>query len=90
MFRKHLQLILLHKFPEHYGEVLNAVLKSSESQNLSLDVWQDLLRVLSGKSKTFSVHLPKIRDDIRHYATEQRLLSLQEVRFSTYEIIIIF
>ncbi|XP_034176460.2 ectopic P-granules autophagy protein 5 isoform X1 [Osmia lignaria lignaria] len=79
LFRKHLQLILLHKFPEHYGEVLNAVLKSSESQNLSLDVWQDLLRVLSGKSKTFSVHLSKIRDDIRHYATEQRLLSLQEI-----------
>ncbi|XP_003703213.1 ectopic P-granules autophagy protein 5 isoform X2 [Megachile rotundata] len=80
LFRKHLQLILLHKFPEHYGEVLNAVLKSSESQNLSLDVWHDLLRILSGKQKTtFSIHLSKIRDDIRHYATEQRLLSLQEI-----------
>lgn len=81
LFRNHLRLILLHEFPEHYGEVLSAVLRGSESQNLSLDVWRDLLGALSGKPKgSPPIHPSKIRDEIRHYATEQRLLSRQEVR----------
>ncbi|XP_076238292.1 ectopic P-granules autophagy protein 5 [Calliopsis andreniformis] len=80
LFRNHLRLVLLHDFPEHYGEVLSAILKCSESQNLSLDVWRDLLGTLSGKPKnTFLIQFSKIREDIRHYATEQRLLSLQEI-----------
>lgn len=82
LFRNHLRLILLHEFPEHYGEVLSAVLRGSESQNLSLDVWRDLLSALSGKPKSGApIHSSKIREEIRHYATEQRLLSRQEVRF---------
>ena len=85
MFRNHLRLVLLHEFPEHYGEVLSAVLKSSESQNLSLDVWRDLLGTLSGKPKNaFVIQFSKVRDDIRHYATEQRLLSRQEVCLLAY------
>ncbi|XP_066590073.1 ectopic P granules protein 5 homolog isoform X2 [Prorops nasuta] len=80
LFRNHLRLVLLHEFPEHYGEVLSAILKGSESQNLSLDVWRDLLGALSGKPKSAApVHSNKIRDEVRHYATEQRLLSRQEM-----------
>ncbi|KAL0115562.1 hypothetical protein PUN28_010822 [Cardiocondyla obscurior] len=81
VFRNHLRLILLHEFPEHYGEVLSAVLRGSESQNLSLDVWRDLLGALSGKPKNIapSQNPSKVRDEIRHYATEQRLLSRQEM-----------
>ncbi|KYQ47638.1 hypothetical protein ALC60_13394 [Trachymyrmex zeteki] len=81
LFRNHLRLILLHEFPEHYGEVLSAVLRGSESQNLSLDVWRDLLGALSNKPKNNapSQNPLKIRDEIRHYATEQRLLSRQEM-----------
>ncbi|XP_012225114.2 ectopic P granules protein 5 homolog isoform X2 [Linepithema humile] len=80
LFRNHLRLILLHEFPEHYGEVLSAVLRGSESQNLSLDVWRDLLSALSSKPKSSApIHSLKIRDEIRHYATEQRLLSRQEM-----------
>ncbi|XP_076652381.1 ectopic P-granules autophagy protein 5 isoform X1 [Halictus rubicundus] len=80
LFRNHLRLVLLHEFPEHYGEVLSVVLKNSESQNLSLDVWRDLLGTLSGKPKnSFTIQPSKIRDDIRHYAIEQRLLSRQEM-----------
>ncbi|OAD55805.1 Ectopic P granules protein 5 like protein, partial [Eufriesea mexicana] len=80
LFRNHLRLVLLHEFPEHYGEVLSAVLKGSECQNLSLDIWQDLLNTLSGKSRnTFLAQPSKIRDDIRRYATEQKLLSQQEI-----------
>ncbi|XP_024941283.1 ectopic P granules protein 5 homolog isoform X2 [Cephus cinctus] len=80
LFRNHLRLVLLHEFPEHYGEVLSAVLKGSEGQNLSLDVWRDLLGALSGRSKTAApIHPTKVRDEIRRYATEQRLLSRQEM-----------
>ncbi|XP_043590253.1 ectopic P granules protein 5 homolog isoform X3 [Bombus pyrosoma] len=79
LFRNHLRLVLLHEFPEHYGEVLSVVLKNSERQDLSLDVWRDLLGALSGKSKNAFPSYSKIRDEIRHYATEQKLLSRQEI-----------
>lgn len=76
-----MRLVLLHEFPEHYGEVLSTILKGSESQNLSVEVWRDLLSALCGKTiPPTSMHPTKIRDDIQHYATEQRLLSRQEVR----------
>ena len=71
LFRNHLRLILLHEFPEHYGEILSVVLKNSERQDLSLDIWRDLLGALSGKSKNAFPSYSKIRDEIRHYATEQ-------------------
>lgn len=72
--------MLLHEFPEHYGEVLTAVLRGSEGQSLSLDVWRDLLSALSEKPKAAPRIQPsKIREEVRRYATEQRLLSRQEV-----------
>ncbi|XP_012284320.1 ectopic P granules protein 5 homolog isoform X2 [Orussus abietinus] len=80
LFRNHLRHVLFHEFPEHYGEVLGAILRGSECQNLSLDVWRDLLGALSGRSKTAGpIHPAKIRDEIRRYATEQKLLSCQEM-----------
>ncbi|XP_043289159.1 ectopic P granules protein 5 homolog isoform X2 [Venturia canescens] len=80
LFRNHLRLVLLHEFPEHYGEVLGAVLRGSEGQSLSLDVWRDLLGALSGRSKSAAPIQPnKVRDEIRRYATEQKLLSRQEM-----------
>ena len=72
---------MLHEFPEHYGEVLSAILRGSEGQSLSLDVWRDFLGALSGRPKTAPpIHASKARDEIRRYATDQRLLSRQEVR----------
>ncbi|XP_014236749.1 ectopic P granules protein 5 homolog isoform X1 [Trichogramma pretiosum] len=81
LFRNHLRLVLLHDFPEHYGEVLTTVLRGSESQSLSIDVWRDLLGALSGRAKNSPMPLqgPKVREEIRRYATEQRLLSRQEI-----------
>ena len=84
LFRNHLRLVLLHEFPEHYGEVLSAVLRGSESQSLAMDVWRDLLGALSGRPRNAPpiLHGGKVREEIRRYATEQRLLSRQEVRFA--------
>ncbi|XP_008546899.1 ectopic P granules protein 5 homolog [Microplitis demolitor] len=79
LYRNHLRLVLLHEFPEHYGEVLGAILRGSEGQNLSLDVWRGLLAALSGRSRCVVLHPSKVREEIRRYATEQRLLSRQEI-----------
>ena len=84
---------MLHEFPEHYGEVLSVILRGSEGQNLSLDVWRDLLGALSGRPKAAPpIQASKIREEIRRYATEQRLLSRQEVcllKDSVYHLLII-
>ncbi|XP_043464914.1 ectopic P granules protein 5 homolog isoform X3 [Leptopilina heterotoma] len=80
LFRNHLRLVLLHEFPEHYGEVLSVILRGSEGQCLSLDVWRDLLGALSGRAKSAPpMHVLKVRDEIRRYATEQKMLSRQEM-----------
>lgn len=80
IFRNHLRFVLLHEFPEHYGEVLAAILRGSESQSLSLDVWKDFLNALSGRPKcSLAIQPNKTKEEIRRYATEQRLLSKQEV-----------
>ncbi|XP_017889287.1 ectopic P granules protein 5 homolog isoform X2 [Ceratina calcarata] len=83
LFRNHLRLVLSHDFPEHYGEVLSTLLRSSEGQNLSLDVWRDFLTTLTGRTRNnafATFNCLKIRDEIRYYAIEQRLLSHQEIR----------
>lgn len=70
---------MLHDFPEHYGEVLNLVLKLSEAQTLSRDVWWTVLDALTPPDQ------PKLRlgagfkEQLRIYATQQRLLGLSEV-----------
>ncbi|XP_014203959.1 ectopic P granules protein 5 homolog isoform X2 [Copidosoma floridanum] len=80
VFRNHLRLVLLHEFPEHYGEVLSAVIRGSEHQSLAIEVWRDLLGALSGRPKnTPPPRQGKVREEIRRYATEQRLLSKQEI-----------
>lgn len=45
-YRKHLVYMLAYEFPEHYGEILNALLKFSESESIHCAVWYDFLNVL--------------------------------------------
>ncbi|XP_066999967.2 ectopic P granules protein 5 homolog [Anabrus simplex] len=86
VFRKHLRLLLMYDFPEHYGEVLNLVLRSSETQSLSLDVWFDILNALlvGGETSQRRVrqgqNLGKVKEEICKYATEQKLLTHDELR----------
>nr|CAD7569208.1 unnamed protein product [Timema californicum] len=86
VFRKHLRFMLLHDFPEHYGDVLHLLLKASENQSLALDVWFDLLNALvTGKDVPHrrlrqGLNLGKLKDEIRKYATEQKLLAHDELR----------
>lgn len=94
MFRKHIRQLLLHDFPEHYGEVLNLVLRGSESQNLSLEVWFDILNALmSGEGEILAPprrlksgqNLGRVKEEARNYATEQKMLTYQEVRSSSLQ-----
>nr|CAD7586275.1 unnamed protein product [Timema genevievae] len=86
VFRKHLRFMLLHDFPEHYGDVLQLLLKASEDQSLALDVWFDLFNaLLTGKDVPHrrlrqGLNLGKLKDEIRKYATEQKLLAHDELR----------
>jgi hypothetical protein len=93
VFRKHIRQLLLHDFPEHYGEVLNLVLRGSETQNLSLEVWFDVLNALmSGEGENLAPprrlksgqNLGRVKEEARNYATEQKMLTYQEVRHSSF------
>ncbi|XP_049842891.1 ectopic P granules protein 5 homolog isoform X1 [Schistocerca gregaria] len=86
VFRKHLRLMLLFDFPEHYGEVLSLVLRASETQQLAPSVWFDLLNALLQPAGAAADRLKPglgagtVREEARRFATEQRSLSHSELR----------
>jgi hypothetical protein len=89
VFRRHICQLLLHDFPEHYGEVLNMVLRGSVTQSLSLDVWFDVLNALmSGGGENLArprrlrsgQTLARLKEEARIYATEQKMLTYLQVR----------
>jgi hypothetical protein len=88
--------LLLHDFPEHYGEVLNLVLRGSEMQNLSLEVWFDVLNALmSGEGENLAPprrlrsgqNLGRVKEEARNYATGQKMLMYQEVRTCSFTVL---
>lgn len=75
-------LVFCHEWPEHYGEVLQAVLRSSSSSDsnggsVSIMVWNDILKTLGYKVQSGQ----SFTDELRLYATSQNLLKHEEVRF---------
>ena len=46
VFRKHLSLLSVSNFPEHFGEVLGLVLILAESQTLDPDIWYDIINAM--------------------------------------------
>lgn len=80
VFRRHLSTLFVFDFPEHYGEVLNLALRHSETQTLAIDVWFDIINSLAGAKFRPGMSLGQIKEEIHRYATEQKALSLQEVR----------
>lgn len=81
VYRKHLLSVFEYQFPEHFGEVLIAVLKSSnfgdENGCVSTNVWLDLLNFLAIPI-VLKTNAP-MRDQFRQYAQQQRLLQYQEI-----------
>ncbi|KAF2894637.1 hypothetical protein ILUMI_11535 [Ignelater luminosus] len=81
VYRKHLLTIFEYQFPEHYGDVLMILLKYSnsgaESGCVAVSVWMDIFYSLS-KPHKFKLNSP-VRDLLRQYAQQQRLLSYQEL-----------
>lgn len=89
IFRKHFSMMLLYDFPEHYGEILSLLLKSSETQSICPVVWYDLLNSLlepSGSKGKFKqgVGFGVIRDEARRFATEMQSLSYKEVKYIAF------
>ncbi|KAJ8949813.1 hypothetical protein NQ318_000511, partial [Aromia moschata] len=81
LYRKHLLNVFEYQFPEHYGEVLMHLLKSSngnpETNLLSKSVWLDILNSLS-QPIVINLKLP-LRDQLRQYAQHQKMLQHQEL-----------
>ncbi|XP_065333691.1 ectopic P granules protein 5 homolog [Cloeon dipterum] len=78
-YLSHLQKILMHNFPEHYGEILNLVLKLSDAQTLSLDVWWSVLDALTPNDLHKLRQGGGLKDQLRIYATQQRLLDFKVI-----------
>ncbi|KAI5698317.1 hypothetical protein M8J75_005068 [Diaphorina citri] len=95
-YRKHLVYMLTYEFPEHYGEILNALLKFSENESLHCDVWYDFINVLLyGEAAVDNIvqggdgpkqyvrsglAVSMLRELTRRYAVEQHALSLYELQ----------
>lgn len=85
VYRKHLLQVFEHQFPEHYGEVLMALLKASnggtDSNCVAISVWLD---VLNSMAKPIQIKLDQpLREQMRQYAQHQRSLQHQELLDTT-------
>lgn len=81
LYRRHLLFIFEYQFPEHLGEILMHMLKVSnggnDSECIATIVWMDLLNFLS---KPIELNLVvSLRDQMRLYAQQQKLLHYQEL-----------
>ncbi|XP_044731405.1 ectopic P granules protein 5 homolog [Chrysoperla carnea] len=80
LLRSHLISVFCHEWPEHYGEVLQAVLRASSTSEpdggcISVLVWKDLLNTLGYKQLPSQSYV----EELRHYATTQTLLKYNEL-----------
>lgn len=81
LYRCHLQTMFEFQFPEHYGEILVALLKTSNGSNdanlIALNVWLDVINSLARPMK---INLKgSLRDQLRLYAQCQQMLQHQEI-----------
>ncbi|XP_028134145.1 ectopic P granules protein 5 homolog isoform X1 [Diabrotica virgifera virgifera] len=81
LYEKHLLTVFEFQFPEHYGEVLVLLLKSSsgnpETNLVAISVWMSILNFLA-QPVVLNLKLP-LRDQLRQYAQHQHILQHQEL-----------
>ncbi|ENN72840.1 hypothetical protein YQE_10520, partial [Dendroctonus ponderosae] len=81
LYRKHLVTVFEFEFPEHYGEIIIELLKSSngtpENNLIAESVWIDILNSLAKPSR-ISPKAP-LREQLRQYSQYQKVLSHQEL-----------
>lgn len=81
LYRRHLLTIFEFQFPEHYGDVLVTLLKtsngSSDSCLLAISVWLDIVNFLA-KPVQINYKAP-LKDQLRQYAQHQKMLQHQEL-----------
>ncbi|RZF35978.1 hypothetical protein LSTR_LSTR005391 [Laodelphax striatellus] len=80
VFRKHLCQLMMFDFPEHYGEVITLTLEQSETQSIAPDVWYELLEALSCFRFRQNMSMAQMKEGLCKFATEQRILSHNELR----------
>ncbi|XP_044253867.1 ectopic P granules protein 5 homolog isoform X2 [Tribolium madens] len=81
LYRRHLLTIFEFQFPEHYGDVLINLLKSSngssENSLLSTSVWLDIVNCLAHPVQ-INYKAP-LKDQLRQYTQHQKMLQHQEL-----------
>lgn len=92
IFRRHISILSMSSYPEHFGEILNLLLILTEAHSLNPDIWYDLMNAVTNfKSPGGAVSSRRttIRDDIgdEHFeevvtafAIEQRHMRLEDVQ----------
>ncbi|KAG1714716.1 Ectopic P granules protein 5 [Nymphon striatum] len=82
IYRLHMRTLLLNRFPEHYREFLQILLKGSETQSLTESLWYDIMSFLGAE-----IHLDKSRclkssnfqEMCRAFSSKQTLLTVCEM-----------
>lgn len=85
LFRQHLICIFEFDFPEHYGEVLQALLQSCKAQKIQVNVIMDIINSFFTRSscdRVESASQPDVFNQVRKFAANQKLFDFKSVRFS--------
>jgi hypothetical protein len=83
--RNHLVQAFEYKFPEHFGEILQKSLNRMSDQNVRIlpAVFLDLLNSIYRRSScqllAFGMSTVSLQDELRYFATNQKLFTFQEV-----------
>ncbi|CAD7085229.1 unnamed protein product [Hermetia illucens] len=82
LFRQHLICIFEFDFPEHYGEVLQALLQSCKAQKIQVNVIMDIINSFFTRSscdRVESASQPDVFNQVRKFAANQKLFDFKSI-----------
>ncbi|XP_076366500.1 ectopic P-granules autophagy protein 5 isoform X2 [Tachypleus tridentatus] len=86
LYRHHLRLLTMYQFPDHYGDVIQLILKGMDTSTLSVDVWYDFLLSLGVTVKPGERNIAVLSVTIREYASNQKLLLKTQLQDTLHEL----
>lgn len=79
IYRQHLRALFTHQLPDHFGDVFRLLLNGSDSQDLSVDVWNDILTALLSNDNWHPGMCMKESSKVfLKYSQEQSAFTLQQ------------
>ncbi|XP_022249483.1 ectopic P granules protein 5 homolog isoform X2 [Limulus polyphemus] len=86
LYRHHLRLLTMYQFPDHYGDVIQLLLKGMDTHTLSLDVWYDFLLSLGVTIKPGERNTTVLGLAIKEYAYNQKLFPKSQLQDTLLEL----